>query len=194
MDYVLRTFGLSKAYKKKNVLENVNINVRKGDIYGFIGRNGAGKTTLIKLVSGIAAPTGGSIELFLIMFRIDEDKAGYFSESVVEVMTVSSLTAATSPPPTLTPFAAASAFAAHKDIAAEAALSAIISFTVKKFGSFLGFEEYTLRNILYTASIRKPETSFIRELLSVFWTREKSTFTEFTISFLLNEAIIPPAP
>lgn len=64
MDYVLRTFGLSKAYKKKNVLENVNINVRRGDIYGFIGRNGAGKTTLIKLVSGIAAPTGGSIELF----------------------------------------------------------------------------------------------------------------------------------
>lgn len=64
MDYVMRTYGLTKKYKNKTVLDSVNINVRKGDIYGLIGRNGAGKTTLIKLAAGIASPSGGSIELF----------------------------------------------------------------------------------------------------------------------------------
>ena len=40
------------------------MNIKKGDIYGFIGRNGAGKTTLIKMLVGLSQPTSGSIELF----------------------------------------------------------------------------------------------------------------------------------
>jgi len=64
IDYVLRTNKLSKKYKDKFVLNNVNMNVKKGDIYGFIGRNGAGKTTLFRSITGLINISGGSIELF----------------------------------------------------------------------------------------------------------------------------------
>lgn len=64
MDYVLQTMGLSKHYGGKYALNNVSINIRKGDIYGIIGRNGAGKTTLIRLIAGLMRSDGGSLRLF----------------------------------------------------------------------------------------------------------------------------------
>jgi len=64
MDYVLQTTGLTKVFGKKAAVSKVNLNVKRGDIYGFIGKNGAGKTTLIRLVSGLAHPTEGSVRLF----------------------------------------------------------------------------------------------------------------------------------
>ncbi|MCM3413638.1 ABC transporter ATP-binding protein [Metabacillus litoralis] len=63
-DYVLKTNSLSKKYHKKMALNHVNVSIKKGYIYGFIGQNGAGKSTLIRLVCGLAYPTTGSIELF----------------------------------------------------------------------------------------------------------------------------------
>ncbi|WP_042278410.1 ATP-binding cassette domain-containing protein [[Clostridium] dakarense] len=63
-DYVLRTNKLSKLYKGEYVVKNVSMNIKNGDIYGFIGKNGAGKTTLIRLVSGLANISNGSIEIF----------------------------------------------------------------------------------------------------------------------------------
>ncbi|MGL5351926.1 MAG: ATP-binding cassette domain-containing protein [Clostridium sp.] len=63
-EIILKTNNLTKTYKKRNVLENFSITIRKGDIYGLIGKNGAGKTTLIRMITGVAAPTEGSIELF----------------------------------------------------------------------------------------------------------------------------------
>lgn len=64
MEYVLRTENLTKVYGKKKVVDGVSMHVRKGDIYGFIGKNGAGKTTFMRMVAGLAAPTQGTIELF----------------------------------------------------------------------------------------------------------------------------------
>lgn len=64
MDYVLRTNALTKTYKGKNVVDKVTMNIRKGDIYGLIGKNGAGKTTLMKMITGLAHPSDGTIELF----------------------------------------------------------------------------------------------------------------------------------
>lgn len=64
MEYVLKTENLTKIYGKNKVVNAVNMHVRKGDIYGFIGKNGAGKTTFMRMVSGLAAPTDGSMELF----------------------------------------------------------------------------------------------------------------------------------
>ncbi len=61
---VLRTINLSKKYKNHLVLDGVNINVSKGDIYGFVGENGSGKTTVIRLVTGLIFPCDGSVELF----------------------------------------------------------------------------------------------------------------------------------
>lgn len=64
MDYVLRTQCLTKQFGEKTAVKNVSMQIKKGEIYGFIGKNGAGKTTLMRLVLGAAMPTGGSIELF----------------------------------------------------------------------------------------------------------------------------------
>lgn len=64
MEYVLQTQGLTKLFGKKAAVNKVSMNVKKGDIYGLIGRNGAGKTTLIRLVSGLAKPNEGNIKLF----------------------------------------------------------------------------------------------------------------------------------
>lgn len=64
MDYVLKTDGLTKQYGKHTVVDHVNMKVKKGDIYGFIGKNGAGKTTFMRMVAGLAFPVEGSMELF----------------------------------------------------------------------------------------------------------------------------------
>ncbi|CEQ10312.1 ABC transporter ATP-binding protein [[Clostridium] sordellii] len=62
--HVLKTKNLSKEYKKIVALKNINISIKKGDIYGLIGENGAGKTTLIRLITGLIYQTNGEIELF----------------------------------------------------------------------------------------------------------------------------------
>lgn len=64
MEYILSTNNLTKKYGKKTVLNNLNIHIRKGDIYGFIGKNGAGKTTAMKLILGTSFATSGEVELF----------------------------------------------------------------------------------------------------------------------------------
>ncbi|BDR72965.1 bacitracin ABC transporter ATP-binding protein [Clostridium tetani] len=64
MEYVLRTYNLTKTYKNINVVDNLNLNVKTGDIYGFIGKNGAGKTSTIKMVMGLSKASSGEIELF----------------------------------------------------------------------------------------------------------------------------------
>src|SRR5699024_12811341 len=62
--YVLRTNNLSKKYSDDFAIENVNITIKKGEIYSLIGQNGAGKATMLRLVTGLAIATSGAIELF----------------------------------------------------------------------------------------------------------------------------------
>lgn len=64
MEYILKTNNISKVYGGNKVVKNINMNIEKGAIYGFIGKNGAGKTTFMRMVAGLAAPTEGSMELF----------------------------------------------------------------------------------------------------------------------------------
>lgn len=59
----MKTTNLNKAYKTAVASDNVNITVKKGDIYGLIGRNGAGKTTLMRLLLGLTKPDSGSMEI-----------------------------------------------------------------------------------------------------------------------------------
>jgi ribose transport system ATP-binding protein len=60
---VLHADGLSKAYGPVTVLSGVTLDIRAGEVHAIIGENGAGKSTLMKLLSGHAAPTGGTMAL-----------------------------------------------------------------------------------------------------------------------------------
>lgn len=71
-EVVLKTNNLTKQYNKNVVLDNVNITIKKGDIYGLIGRNGAGKTTLMKIITTLASPASGTFELFNTSSENDE--------------------------------------------------------------------------------------------------------------------------
>jgi ABC-2 type transport system ATP-binding protein len=63
-EFVVQTKDLCKTFAGRNAVNHVNVNIRKGDIYGFIGENGAGKTTFMRMICGLAKPTGGTIRLF----------------------------------------------------------------------------------------------------------------------------------
>ncbi|MCD7892813.1 MAG: ATP-binding cassette domain-containing protein [Erysipelotrichaceae bacterium] len=63
-DIILKTTNLTKKYKDFIALNNVSVQINKGDIYGLIGRNGAGKTTLMKVITTLSDRTSGEIELF----------------------------------------------------------------------------------------------------------------------------------
>ncbi len=64
MTYILKTYNLTKAFDGKEVVSNVNMNIKKGEIYGFLGPNGAGKTTVMKMITNLIKPTCGEIEIF----------------------------------------------------------------------------------------------------------------------------------
>lgn len=64
MNYVIQTSDLSKTVKGMSIVSRVNLNVRKGEIYGLLGPNGAGKTTIMKMLTGLILPTSGAIMLF----------------------------------------------------------------------------------------------------------------------------------
>ncbi|MEO2077999.1 MAG: ABC transporter ATP-binding protein [Bacillus sp. (in: firmicutes)] len=64
MSYIIKTNQLTKSYKGKDVVTNVNMKVKKGEIYGFLGPNGAGKTTIMKMLTNLVKPTSGEIEIF----------------------------------------------------------------------------------------------------------------------------------
>ncbi|MGL4848021.1 MAG: ATP-binding cassette domain-containing protein [Clostridium sp.] len=63
-EYILKANSLNKNYNGKSVLKNLNMSIKRGDIYGLIGKNGAGKTTLMRLITGLANINSGSIEIF----------------------------------------------------------------------------------------------------------------------------------
>ena len=64
MSEILKTYNLFKRYKNHWALNGVNMTIKKGDIYGFVGENGSGKTTVIRLIAGLISPTKGHFELF----------------------------------------------------------------------------------------------------------------------------------
>ena len=61
---VIRTKDVTKVFKSGFKLEEINISIKKGEIFGLIGQNGAGKSTLLRLIAGLSYPTSGTIERF----------------------------------------------------------------------------------------------------------------------------------
>lgn len=60
MEYVVSTQGLTKTFGNFTAVDNLTINIRPGEIYGFLGPNGSGKSTTIRMLCGILQPTAGS--------------------------------------------------------------------------------------------------------------------------------------
>lgn len=63
-EILLQTKGLTKQFGNHKAVDHVDMHIKKGAVYGFIGRNGAGKTTTLKMLCGLSKPTEGEIEMF----------------------------------------------------------------------------------------------------------------------------------
>lgn len=62
-DIILSTKDLTKKYQNKVVVDSLNLEIKKGEIFGLLGPNGAGKSTTMNMICSIVKPTAGSIEL-----------------------------------------------------------------------------------------------------------------------------------
>lgn len=61
---ILKVTNLTKVYGQQKAVDHINMSIKTGEIYGFLGQNGAGKTTTLRMVMGLIRPTSGDIELF----------------------------------------------------------------------------------------------------------------------------------
>ena len=69
---VLSTRGLTKDFKSLRAVYNLDLDVQKGDVFGFLGPNGAGKTTTIRLIFGLIYPTSGYAQI--LYHRVPNDR------------------------------------------------------------------------------------------------------------------------
>ena len=85
-DTLLRCEQLTKSFRKKKVVNSVNVEVRGGEVVGLLGPNGAGKTTIFYMIVGLLQPTGGKISLneeevtFLPMYQRARKGIGYLPQ------------------------------------------------------------------------------------------------------------------
>ncbi len=63
-NFVIETKQLTKVYRDQKAVNSVNLHVKKGRIYGLLGRNGAGKTTIMKMILGLTSITSGEVDVF----------------------------------------------------------------------------------------------------------------------------------
>ncbi len=74
-EVVLRTINLGKQYKKRWAVQNMNLEIHRGDVFGFLGPNGAGKSTTIRMILSLVTPTDGSVELFRHQLSTEREAA-----------------------------------------------------------------------------------------------------------------------
>ena len=84
MENVIKINQLSKTFKGVQTVSNVNMNIRKGEIYGFLGANGAGKTTIMKMILNLIKPSSG--EITVLNQRIKPESYQYLKNigSIIE--------------------------------------------------------------------------------------------------------------
>lgn len=83
-DYMIETHNLTKKYGEQVSVSQVDIHVRRGRIYGLLGRNGAGKTTTMRMLLGLTAPTSGMIRIFGKNIRENEKEILPRTGSMIE--------------------------------------------------------------------------------------------------------------
>ena len=62
-EYIVETKELVKKFKDIKSVDNINLKIKYGEVYGFLGPNGAGKSTTIKMLLGLVKPTAGKIQV-----------------------------------------------------------------------------------------------------------------------------------
>ena len=102
-DIVLKTHNITKKYGNQLSNDKITMTIKKGEIYGLIGKNGAGKTTLFRIITGLSHKTSGDLELFgksgekdlhiarTMIGRLIESPAFYGSMTAKENLEVSRL-------------------------------------------------------------------------------------------------------
>jgi ABC-2 type transport system ATP-binding protein len=75
MEKVLEITGLTKLYKNGRGIKDINLEINKGDIFGFLGPNGAGKTTAMKIMTGLMKADSGDVKIFGHSIFSDFEKA-----------------------------------------------------------------------------------------------------------------------
>ena len=63
-EQVIEVRGLTKKFREITAVNNLDLNVYRGDVFGFLGPNGAGKSTIIRMLLSLIKPTAGSIKIF----------------------------------------------------------------------------------------------------------------------------------
>ena len=63
VDLAIATLGLTKLYGDRAAVSNLDLEVRRGEVFGFLGQNGAGKTTTIRMVTGVLRPSAGVVRV-----------------------------------------------------------------------------------------------------------------------------------
>jgi ABC-2 type transport system ATP-binding protein len=63
-EVVLRTTGLTKKFGKRTAVNNLNLEIRRGEVFGFLGPNGSGNSTTVSMIVGLIKPTSGSVNAF----------------------------------------------------------------------------------------------------------------------------------
>lgn len=84
MEKAIAINGLSKAYKNGRGIWDINLEVDKGEIFGFLGPNGAGKTTAMKIMTGLMKPDSGDVKIFGASVTQDFVKAMSYVGSIIE--------------------------------------------------------------------------------------------------------------
>ncbi len=86
MDTILKTVDLTKKYDGKTVVDNLNIEIKKGEIFGLLGPNGAGKSTTMNMICNIIKPDFGTVEFLGKDFRKNKKelstKLGYIPQNL----------------------------------------------------------------------------------------------------------------
>ncbi len=103
-EFVIETKGLAKSYRGgPGILNGLDLKVRRGSVFGFLGRNGTGKTTAIRIIMGLIRHDGGSVRVFgessFPMSLSVKQRIGYLSQDqrMFEWMTLERLISFTSP-------------------------------------------------------------------------------------------------
>ncbi|MCR5399331.1 MAG: ATP-binding cassette domain-containing protein, partial [Lachnospiraceae bacterium] len=86
VETILKTNDLTKKYESRVVVDNLNIEIKQGEVFGLLGPNGAGKSTTMNMICGIIKPTLGNVEFMGKDFRKNRkeliDKLGYIPQDL----------------------------------------------------------------------------------------------------------------